>query len=271
VSGAAAAAVRTDRSASVLARALARPSARACLLVLGCWLAAAALGPALVTSEGTQAPGDVAVTLLGARQSALIAALALLLALPGGALLGVVAGAGSRERDGLLARLLEVTSFWPAVVLAPLLDAALALPRPLVLGLAVAIGEGCRVARLVRSEVLRSRAAPWVLAARALGETRIDLFRHHVLPHAAGPLLVAAAFVGATAIATDTAVAFLGLTAASPLTWGGAIAASLDGRAGGLGPLLAALATTAACYGLAGALEAELDPRPTLTPPARNR
>ncbi len=260
---------RARRPAGALRRALARPGARASLLVLGGWLVAAALGPSLVTSDGAHATGLVAVTLLGARESALIVALALVLALPGGLLLGVVAGAGSRERDGLLARLLEIASFWPAVVLAPLLEAALALPRPLVLGIAVALGEGCRVARLVRSEVLKSRAAPWVVAARALGATRFDLFRQHVLPHAAGPFLVAAAFVSATAIATDTAVAFLGLSEASPLTWGGAIAASLHGGADGLGPLLAALATTVACYGLGSVLEAELDPRPPLSPPAR--
>jgi len=250
-------------------RALGRPGARACLLVLGLWIAAGAVGPELATSGGIAAPRAVAVILLGARASALMVALALGLALPGGLLLGVVAGAGGRARDGLLARSIELGSFWPAVVLVPLLGASLALPPPLALGLAVALSEGCRVARLVRSEVLRARAAPWAVAARALGATRVDLFLHHVLPHAAGPFLVAAAFVAATTIAVDTAVAFLGLVEASPLSWGGALAASLEGGAIALGPLLAALATTVACYGIAGALEAELDPRPPLSPPAR--
>lgn len=251
-------------------RALGRPGARACLLVLGLWIAAAAVGPELATSGRLAAPWIVAATLLGARESALMVALALGLTLPGGLLLGVLAGAGGRARDGLLARSIELGSFWPAVVLVPLLGSSLALPPPLALGLAVAVGEGCRVARLVRSEVLRARAAPWVAAARALGATRLDLFRHHVLPHAAGPFLVAVAFVTATTIAVDTAVAFLGLVEASPLSWGGALAASLDGGPDALGPLLAALAITVACYGIAGALEAELDPRPPLSPPARS-
>ncbi|HOU92368.1 MAG TPA: hypothetical protein PLU22_15050, partial [Polyangiaceae bacterium] len=65
-------------------RALGRPGARACLLVLGLWIAAAAVGPELATSGRLAAPWIVAATLLGARESALMVALALGLTLPGG-------------------------------------------------------------------------------------------------------------------------------------------------------------------------------------------
>ncbi|MBN2195905.1 MAG: ABC transporter permease subunit [Polyangiaceae bacterium] len=245
---------------------MARPAARLALALLTVWIVAAAIGPRLATLQRDGASSSLGLVLLGARDSAVIVGIVLALALPGGFAVGVLAGAGGRGRDTLLARGLEVASFWPTVLLVPILTSTLSLPRPLLLGLAVALGESLRTARMVRGEVQRQRFAPYVVAARALGASRIDVFRAHVVPHATTPILVAAAFAGATTIATDTAISFLGLAGGAPTSWGGALASSLAGGPPAIGPLVAAVATTAAFYVLAGALADAIDPRPFLGP-----
>jgi peptide/nickel transport system permease protein len=235
-------------------------------LVLGAWLLLALVGPEVSSAAGLP-PSQLRSVLTGARDSAFVVAVVFGLAAPAGWVLGVLVGAGGRGRDSLLARLVELLGIWPSVVVIPLLDAAVALPRPLLLGLALSVSEACRVARLVRGEVLRHRVASHVTAARALGASRVDRFRWHVLPQAATPLLVACAFVSANAIASDASVAFLGWGGAAEATWGGAIAASLAAGEFPWAPLLAVLATTAAAYTLGEWATTRLDPRPRLAPP----
>lgn len=252
------------RRADLLRRTFSSLRSRIALALLSLWLLAALFGP--LVAPWPSLSTDLADGLRGARGSAVLVVLVLGLAVPTGWGLGLLAGAGGRGRDGALARVLELASFWPAVVLVPLLATSLALPRPLLLGLLIAIGESCRIARLVRGELRRRRAAPYVLAARALGASRLDVLRTHVVPHSLRPLLVAAAFAGATTVALDSALAFLGLEGPDPRAWGGAIAHALTRGTLAVWPLLGVLTTTASFWVLAEALDDALDPRPRLTP-----
>jgi peptide/nickel transport system permease protein len=160
-------------------------------------------------------------------------------------------------------------------------DAALAIPRLFVLLLLLVVWEriplGALIlvlgttgwfatSRLVRGEVLRLRHEPFVQAAEALGSGRWRVIGRHLLPNAAGPVLVAATLGVADVILLEAGLSFLGLGVQPPTpSWGGMV---LDAR-----PLLvyapwtaifpgAAIVLTVLAVNLIGdALQAALDPR----------
>ena len=273
--------------ADLLRRAWGYPSGRwgtLILLVLG--LAAAAAPPFLEKPEvmpdvvaGTTPPSaahpfgtdhlnrDVLSRVVsGARVSLTVAALAVLLALTVGTAVGLTAGFFGGWVDSLLMRLV---------------DAALAIPRLFVLLLLLVVWERVPLpalifvlgttgwfatARLVRGEVLRIKQEPFVAAAAALGASAWTTITRHLLPNAAGPVLVAATLGVGDVILLESGLSFLGLGIQPPMpSWGGMV---LDAR-----PLLlsapwtaifpgAAIVVTVLAVNLVGdALSAALDPR----------
>jgi peptide/nickel transport system permease protein len=202
----------------------------------------------------------------GARVSLTVAALAVLLALTVGAAVGLIAGYFGGWIDALLMRVV---------------DAALAIPRLFVLLLLLVVWERIPLyalvlvlgttgwfatSRLVRGEVLRLKQEPFVTAAIALGAGSWRMITRHLLPNAAGPVLVAATLGVGDVILLESGLSFLGLGIQPPTpSWGGMV---LDAR-----PLLlsapwtaifpgAAIVVTVLAVNLLGdALSAALDPR----------
>ena len=117
---------------------------------------------------------------------------------------------------------------FPPLVLALLLVAFFG-PGLLTVVVALGLTGWTHPARLLRAELLRLRAQEHVAAARALGIGGVRLFLRHLLPHAAAPLLVFAAFGVAAAILAESSLSFLGLgVEATTPTWGSVAA---QGRA----------------------------------------
>ena len=86
---------------------------------------------------------------------------------------------------------------------------------------AIALALAPQAARLARSSALRVRAAGHVSAAVALGASPMRVMLHHVLPHSIGPVLVYATGFVSTALATEAALSYLGLSAPPPTpSWG---------------------------------------------------
>ncbi len=202
----------------------------------------------------------------GGQVSLAIAGLAVLLSLTLGSLVGLVAGYFGGWVDALLMRAV---------------DAALAIPRLFILLLLLVVWEriplGALIlvlgttgwfatSRLVRGEVLRLRHEPFVQAAEALGSSGWRVIGRHLLPNAAGPILVAATLAVGDVILLEAGLSFLGLGIQPPTpSWGGMV---LDAR-----PLMlqapwtalfpgAAIVLTVFAVNLIGdALQAALDPR----------
>lgn len=98
--------------------------------------------------------------------------------------------------------LMRVTSVWPLVVV-------------------IGLTRWTEVARLVRAEVLRLRTLEFVQASRALGASDWRILARHVLPHAMGPVIVAATFGVAGAILLESGLSFLGFGVPPPTaSWG---------------------------------------------------
>lgn len=229
---------------------------------------AGATAPSLAHPFGTdQLNRDILARVVnGARVSLAVAALAVLLSLTLGSLVGLVAG----YRGG-----------WIDAMLMRLVDAALAIPRLFVLLLLLAVWERIPLAalilvlgstgwfatsRLIRGEVLRLRHEPFVQASEALGASPWRTITRHLLPNAAGPVLVAAMLSVGDVILLEAGLSFLGLGIQPPTpSWGGMV---LDARPilssapwAALAPGVAIVVTVLAINLVGDALQAALDPR----------
>jgi peptide/nickel transport system permease protein len=76
-------------------------------------------------------------------------------------------------------------------------------------------------ARITRATVLGEKNKEYVMSAKALGASRMQILLQHVLPNSISPLIVAASLGLATAILDAAGLGFLGLGAQPPTPeWG---------------------------------------------------
>ena len=169
---------------------------------------------------------DLGIGLLyGARVSLAVGVLTSLATLLMGLLVGAIAGYFGGWVDGVLMRIAEFFQIIPQLVLAVILVAVLE-PSLGSIVLAISLVTWPAVARLVRSEFLTLRQREFVQAARVLGQSPWGIISQQILPNALAPLLVVMTFVMATAILTESALAFLGLSDPEAMSWGYMINAS---------------------------------------------
>ncbi|MDF1523408.1 MAG: ABC transporter permease [Trueperaceae bacterium] len=85
----------------------------------------------------------------------------------------------------------------------------------------IALTSWMPVARIVRGEVLRVKALPYVEAAEALGARRLHVILRHLLPQTVPSVIVAATLGVANAILLESALSYLGLGIQPPIpSWG---------------------------------------------------
>jgi len=149
---------------------------------------------------------------------------AVAVALVVGGLLGLVAGFVRGWVDEGLMRFVDVLLAIPAVLLSLALITALGYGTVNV-AVAVGVASVASFARVMRSETLRIRQSVYVEAARSVGTRwQVTLLRH-VLPNAAGPVLVLAVLEFGLAILAVSSLSFLGYGAPPPAPeWGSLIA-----------------------------------------------
>ncbi|MFE1839638.1 ABC transporter permease [Streptomyces sviceus] len=163
----------------------------------------------------------------GAQLSLKATLIAVLVAFVVGGLLGVVAGFVGRWVDDVLMRFVDVLLSIPALFLSLALVTALGYGTVKV-AVAVGIASVASFARVARAEVLRVRQAVFVEASRASGARWYSVLGRHVLPNAAGPVIVLATLDFGSSILAVSALSFLGYGAPPPAPeWGTLIS---DGR-----------------------------------------
>jgi peptide/nickel transport system permease protein len=142
-----------------------------------------------------------------------------------GSILGLLAGYLGPIVDGVLMRFVDVVLAIPMLVLAMTIVTALGFGSvPLAIGVGVAMTG--TVARVMRAEVLRVRQSMFIDAERSMGARTGYIITRHVLPSAAGPVLVLAVLDFVQAILAISALSFLGFGAPPPSPeWGSIVAA----------------------------------------------
>jgi peptide/nickel transport system permease protein len=204
--------------------------------------------------------------IFGSRVSLAVGLGSVALAMSIGIAVGVVAGYVGGAVDAVLMRLVDAAVSIPRllvlILVASLWDRLDVVPLTLLMA-----GTGWfTVSRLVRAETLALRDREFVLAARALGTPVPRLLVRHVLPNVLAPALVAAALGIANVILLEAALSYLGIGVEQPnASWGAIIQ---DGAQQvtelwwlTLFPGLAILVTVFACNALGDALRDAFDPR----------
>jgi len=164
----------------------------------------------------------------GASLTLSAAAIAVGVGVVAGAALGLIAGFTGGRIDDLIMRGADVLLAIPGLLLSLAIITALGFGT---VNVAIAVGAAsvASVARIMRAEVLRVRSAPYVEAAHTSGNTWLRVLGRHVLPNAAGPVLVLAVLELGGAILAVSALSFLGYGAQPPLAeWGSLVAAGRD-------------------------------------------
>lgn len=125
-----------------------------------------------------------------------------------GVSIGVIAGY-FRSVDKVVMRAMDAVMAIPAVLLAIALVALIG-ASPLVIVTAISLPEIPRMARVVRASVLTLRERVYVEAAITCGGRATTILRRHILPGAAGPIMVQSTYVFASAMILESILSFLG-------------------------------------------------------------
>lgn len=179
--------------------------------------------PSLAHPFGTDFAGrDVLSRVLyGGQISLPVAFLSVLLAATIGTGYGAVAGLARERVDAVMMRFIDAALAIPRLFL---LIAVLAIwGNPSVPLLIVLLGTTgwFGVSRLVRAEVRALRSDEWMIAADALGATRIRLLWRHALPNVLSPVIVAATLGVGNIILLEAALGYLGIGIQPPTaSWG---------------------------------------------------
>jgi peptide/nickel transport system permease protein len=211
--------------------------------------------PSLAHPFGTDHLGrDVLARLVaGAAPTLGIALLGLALTLAAGVASALVAGSGAvrwaaSALDGLAQAMLSFPPMWVPLVVLAVGGRSLA-----ALTAAVVLTIWADVHWVLRGEVRRLAAEPFVEAARGLGFSRTSILFAELLPNLAGTLLWLGLLKLRVAVVLMATLGFLGLGPAPPApTWGGMIADARDWFAEAWWLLAAPAGAIALCLVAAG-------------------
>ncbi|WP_457637814.1 ABC transporter permease [Oceanithermus sp.] len=231
-------------------RLLRNPAAVAGMLIIGLLLLTAIFAPLLAPHDPTlqdlalrlKPPGtegyllgtdrlgrDILSRIIyGSRLSLFISVSSVLIGMVIGVPLGLISGYFGGRIDDVLMRLGDIQLSLPFILLVIAIIAALG-PSLTNTILTLGVTSWVVYARVVRGSVLSLKEQDFVQAARALGASTRRILTRHLLPNAAGPLIVVATLELARIIVSEAALSFLGLSGVPPEvpSWGQMLA---DGR-----------------------------------------
>jgi ABC-type dipeptide/oligopeptide/nickel transport system permease subunit len=158
-------------------------------------------------------------TIYGSRISLLVGLLAAGIGIGLGLVVGLLAGFLGKFVDEVLMRFTDMMLVIPAL---PLLIVLVAVLGTSIVNLIIVIGflGWMGFARVIRSQVLTIRERPFVEAARASGAGSGRIIVKHVFPNIVSLTYVNLALSVPAAILTEAALAFLGLSDPTVVSWG---------------------------------------------------
>jgi len=156
----------------------------------------------------------------GARTSLTVGLFTQFIVLGLGVPLGLIAGYVGGKTDNLLMRFVDIMYAFPDLLFIVLLRSVLG-GGIFMIFLAIGLVTWTNVARLVRGQVLSTKQADYVTAARSMGASSLHIILRHILPNVIGPLLVVVTFAVPRAIFVEAALSYIGIGVPPPTpSWG---------------------------------------------------
>ncbi|MFI7428639.1 ABC transporter permease [Micromonospora sp. NPDC049836] len=168
-------------------------------------------------------------TIYGARASIVVALLSVIGTLLIGGTMGIIAGYRGGWVDALLSRAADIFFGLPfvlgsIVILTTFNGSGTDNGEWTIMGLVIAsltVLSWPVVMRLMRSSVLATKEADYIVAARALGASTGRIILKHLLPNCLAPLLVYGTIMVGSFIGAEATLSFLGIGLKSPVvSWG---------------------------------------------------
>ena len=132
-----------------------------------------------------------------------------------GVLYGAAAGYAGKWADMILMRIADIISSIPSMLYVILITLVMgAGVQSIILGLCVS--GWIDMARVVRGEIRRLKETDYAHAARMEGVGSLRILVRHLLPNAAGPMLVNLIFLVPQAVFTEAFLSFLGVGIEAP-------------------------------------------------------
>jgi peptide/nickel transport system permease protein len=187
--------------------------------------------PSLVHPFGTDDVGrdQFARAMVGGQVSLIVGLLSMLIGIGIGTLIGALAGFYGGWIDNVLMRLTDVVLAIPLYLLLFVLSAVFSDGSPRTVILIIAFFSWTYAARLIRGEFLSLKEREFVMAARTIGARNLRLMFRHILPNAAGPIIVNATLLVGANIITESVLSYFGFGIQPPnASWGSMIATGND-------------------------------------------
>jgi peptide/nickel transport system permease protein len=168
---------------------------------------------------------ELARAMAGGRVSLLVAVSSMAVALVLGIGIGSFAGYYGGIVDNILMRFTDVFLSVPLYLLLFVLSATFTDGSLLSVVILISIFGWTTAARLVRGEFLAHRDREYVLAARTIGAKNFSLMFRHILPNAAGPIIVNATLLVGANIILEAVMSYFGFGIKAPNpSWGNMVA-----------------------------------------------
>ncbi|MGH8962844.1 MAG: ABC transporter permease [Jatrophihabitantaceae bacterium] len=209
----------------------------------------------------------LSLVLHGGAVSMLVGLFATIIAMVVGAGFGILSGYFGGWVDVVLMRITDYFLVIPQIVLMIVIAAVWG---PSLTHVIIVIGAlmWTGTARVIRAQVMSVRQRVYVKRVEALGASHLRIIVRHIIPQV-GPLLVANAVLAITvAIFNETALAFLGLSDPTAITWGTIMEHAFDRAATSAGAWwaiapagIAVALFIVGCYLIGRSIEDALNPR----------
>ena len=168
-------------------------------------------GPSAAHIFGTDANGrDMALrTIKGLSNSLTIGMVGSLSSLLIASIFSLLLSVGGKKTDKLVNFIIDIFLSIPHMMFLILISVATGRGQAgVILGIALTHWTG--LTRLLRGEILELKNENYIKISRAMGKSKLFIFRNHILPHIGGQMIVGLILLFPHAILHESAISFLG-------------------------------------------------------------
>ena len=175
--------------------------------------------PSAIHWFGTDSVGrDLYVrTMRGTSVSLMVALLSTMISLAIGVLWGTLSGYLGGRVDDVMMRVVDILYSLPFILVVVLLTVVFG-PNLYLLFAALGAIYWLDMARIVRGQTLRLKAAPFISAAKIQGATTFNIIAVHILPNIRSPIIIYGTITIPAIILAESFISFIGLGVQEPQT-----------------------------------------------------